>query len=165
MSFCVAWSNNPVIIHQILVNIGNICMILPYSFVNPHIDKIAPLSLFNFSLYKNYVTCYTPSSVYGGSIKDMCYTVEQKDLIAALIGTNILVRRLSSPLRDSFSRVYRNLENDNLLPEDLKLIASALELITPNSCQSCNKEGYRDMIEALTATQMMLTQFAQCPAE
>ena len=88
----------------------------------------------------------------------MCYTVEQKDLIAALIGTNILVRRLSSPLRDSFSRVYRNLENDNLLPEDLKLIASALELITPNSCQSCNKEGYRDMIEALTATQMMLAQ-------
>lgn len=88
----------------------------------------------------------------------MCYTVEQRDLIATLIGNNILVRRLSSPLRDSFSRVYRNPENDNLLPEDLKLIASALELITPNSCQSCNKEGYRDMIEALTATQMMLAQ-------
>ena len=88
----------------------------------------------------------------------MCYTVEQRDLIATLIGNNILVRRLSSPLRDSFSRVYRNLENDNLLHEDLKLIASALELITPNSCQSCNKEGYRDMIEALTATQMMLAQ-------
>lgn len=88
----------------------------------------------------------------------MCYTVEQRDLITTLIGNNILVRRLSSPLRDSFSRVYRNLENDNLLPEDLKLIASALELITPNSCQSCNKEGYRDMIEALTATQMMLAQ-------
>ena len=88
----------------------------------------------------------------------MCYTVEQKNLIGALIGTNILGRKLSSSLRDSFSRAYLNLENDKLLPEDLKLIASALELITPNSCQSCNKEGYRDMIEALTATQMMLSQ-------
>ena len=88
----------------------------------------------------------------------MCYTVEQKNLIGALIGTNILGRKLSSSLRDSFSRAYLNLENDKLLPEDLKLIASALELITPNSSQSCNKEGYRDMIEALTATQMMLAQ-------
>ena len=88
----------------------------------------------------------------------MCYTAEQKNLIGALIGTNIMGRRLSASLRDSFSRVYRNLENDRLLPEDLKLIASALELITPSSCQSCNKEGYRDMIEAIAATKMMIAQ-------
>ena len=85
----------------------------------------------------------------------MCYTAEQKNLISAMIGANFMGRNLSTSLRDSFSRAYRHLENDMLLPEDLKLIASALELITP---QSCSKEGYRDMIEAIAATHMMLAQ-------
>ncbi len=88
----------------------------------------------------------------------MCYTAEQKDLIGAVIGTNFMGRSLSSSLRESFSRAYRHLESDKLLPEDLRLIANALELITPNSCQTCSKEGYRDMISALAATQMMLAQ-------
>ena len=64
----------------------------------------------------------------------MCYTAEQKNLIEGVI------------------------DNDKLLPEDLRLIANVLELITPSSCQSCNKEGYRDMIEAIAATHMMLAQ-------
>ena len=88
----------------------------------------------------------------------MCYTAAQKNLIGAMIGANFMGRNLSASLRDSFSRAYRHLENDMLLPEDLKLIASALELITPQSCQSCSKEGYRDMIEAIAATHMMLAQ-------
>ena len=87
----------------------------------------------------------------------MCYTAEQKNLIEGVLDNNILGRKLSS-LRNSFSRAYRHLENDKLLPEDLRLIANALELITPSSCQSCNKEGYRDMIEAIAATHMMLAQ-------
>ena len=86
----------------------------------------------------------------------MCYTAEQKNLISAVIGANFMGRSLSSSLRESFSRAYRHLENDKLLPEDLRLISNALELITPSSCQSCSKEGYRDMIEAITATNMML---------
>lgn len=88
----------------------------------------------------------------------MCYTAEQKNLIEGVLDNNILGRKLSSSLRNSFSRAYRHLENDKLLPEDLRLIANVLELITPSSCQSCNKEGYRDMIEAIAATHMMLAQ-------
>ena len=91
----------------------------------------------------------------------MCYTAEQKNLIGALIGANFMGRNLSTSLRDSFLRAYSHLENDMLLPEDLKLIANALELITPQSCQSCSKEGYRDMIEAIAATRMMLSHATQ----
>ena len=88
----------------------------------------------------------------------MRYTAEQKDLIGAMIGANFMGRNLSPSLRSGFTRAYRNLENDELNSDDLRLIMSALELITPQSCQSCNMEGYRDMIDALTATRRMLTQ-------
>lgn len=88
----------------------------------------------------------------------MCYTTEQKNLIGALIGANIMGRKLPPALRSAFNRAYVDLENDQLSVEDLRLIASALDLITPQSCQTCSKEGYRDMIDVLTTTRMMLSQ-------
>ena len=88
----------------------------------------------------------------------MCYTAEQKNLIGAIIGADFMGRNLSPSLRSSFTQAYKDLENDELSSDDLRLIKSALELITPQSCQTCNMEGYRDMIDALTTTQRMLTQ-------
>lgn len=88
----------------------------------------------------------------------MCYTTEQKNLIGAMIGANFMGRSLSPDLRNSFNRAYADLEADALTARDLRLIKSALELITPQSCQSCSKEGYRDMIEALNATRRMLSE-------
>ena len=90
----------------------------------------------------------------------MCYTNEQKNLISAMIGVNFMARKLSPSLRDSFNQAYIALESDSLCEKDLRLIASALELLTPQSCQSCNKEGYRDMIEALGVTRRMLSETA-----
>ena len=86
----------------------------------------------------------------------MCYTAEQKDLIGAMIGANFMGRNLSPILRSRFIRAYRNLESCELNSDDFRLIINALEL--PQSCQSCSKEGYRDMVEVLTAAQRMLTQ-------
>lgn len=94
----------------------------------------------------------------------MCYTVEQKNLIGAMIGANIMGRTLSPALRDSFNRAYAALEADRLSKKDLRLIESALELLTPQSCQSCSKEGYRDMIEALAVTRRMLSEAAELSA-
>ena len=88
----------------------------------------------------------------------MCYTVEQKDLIGAMIGANFMGRNLSPVLRNGFIQAYRDLESDELSSDDLRLIKSALELITPQSCQSCSKEGYRDMVEVLAATRCMLAE-------
>ncbi len=88
----------------------------------------------------------------------MCYTAEQKDLIGAMIGANFMGRNLSPALRNSFIQAYRDLESDELSSDDLRLIKSALELITPQSCQSCSKEGYRDMVELLAATRCLLAQ-------
>lgn len=88
----------------------------------------------------------------------MCYTAEQKDLIGAMIGANFMGRNLSPSLRNGFIQAYRDLENNELNRDDLRLIKSALELITPQSCQTCNMEGYRDMIDVLTTTRMMLMQ-------
>ena len=87
----------------------------------------------------------------------MCYTREQKDLIGALIGAHFMGRNLSTSLRDSFNRAYANLQNDRLSVGDLQLIENALDLLTPQSCQTCNKEGYRDLIEVLTATRRMIS--------
>ena len=75
-----------------------------------------------------------------------------------MIGANFMGRSLSPDLRNSFNRAYADLEADALTARDLRLIKSALELITPQSCQSCSKEGYRDMIEALNATRRMLSE-------
>ena len=88
----------------------------------------------------------------------MCYTDEQRILIGAMIGANFMGRNLSPDLRDGFTRAYADLESKNLTTRDLRLIQGALELMTPRSCQSCNKEGYRDMIEALYATRRMLSE-------
>ena len=88
----------------------------------------------------------------------MCYTKEQKDLIGAMIGSHIMGRNISQSLRENFNRANAHLQEDRLNAGDLRLIASALDLLTPQSCQSCNKEGYRDLIEALTATRRMLAQ-------
>ena len=86
----------------------------------------------------------------------MCYTPEQKNLIGAMIGANFMGRNLSPALRSDFMRAYRDLENDELSSDDLRLIKNALELITPQSCQTCNMEGYRDMVELLATTRYML---------
>ena len=88
----------------------------------------------------------------------MCYTAEQKDLIGAMIGANFMGRNLSPTLRNSFNQAYRDLESDELSSDDLRLIKSALELITPQSCQTCSMEGYRDMVEVLAATRCMLAE-------
>ena len=88
----------------------------------------------------------------------MCYTAEQKDLIGAMIGANFMGRNLSPALRNSFIQAYRDLESDELSSDDLRLIKSALELITPQSCQTCSMEGYRDMVEVLAATRCMLAE-------
>lgn len=88
----------------------------------------------------------------------MCYTAEQRNLIGAMIGANFMGRNLAPDLRSSFIRAYRDLENDELSSDDLRLIMNALELMTPQSCQSCSMEGYRDLVEVLTATRRMLTQ-------
>ena len=88
----------------------------------------------------------------------MCYTAEQKNLIGAIIGANFMGRNLTPTLRSKFIRAYRNLESDELNSDDLRLIINAIELLTPQSCQTCSMEGYRDMVEVLTATRRMLTQ-------
>ena len=88
----------------------------------------------------------------------MRYTAEQKDLIGAMIGANFMGRNLSPSLRNGFIQAYRDLESDELSRDDLRLIKNALELITPQSCQTCSMEGYRDMIDVLTTTRRMLTQ-------
>ena len=87
----------------------------------------------------------------------MCYTAEQKDLIGAMIGANFMGRNLSPALRSGFIQAYKDLENDELSRDDLRLIKSALELITPQNCQTCSMEGYRDIVEVLTMTQAMLS--------
>ena len=84
----------------------------------------------------------------------MCYTDEQRILIGAMIGANFMGRNLSPDLRDGFTRAYADLESKNLTTRDLRLIQGALELMT----QSCSKEGYRDMIEALYVTRRMLSE-------
>ena len=95
----------------------------------------------------------------------MCYTNEQKNLIGAMIGANFMGRQLSPGLRDSFNHAYVALESNSLSAKDLRLIESALDLLTPQNCQTCNKEGYRDMIEALAATRRMLSEAtAKIPA-
>lgn len=86
----------------------------------------------------------------------MCYTAEQKDLIGGLIGSHIMGRNLSPALRESFAQVYAHLQADRLSAADLRRIQSALELFTPRTCPSCSKEGYRDLIEALMVTRLML---------
>lgn len=86
----------------------------------------------------------------------MGYTDEQKALISGVIGTQILGRMSSQSLRERFFAVHEHLLQGRLDHSDLKRIESALELVTPQSCQSCNKEGYRDLIETLMATRLML---------
>ena len=88
----------------------------------------------------------------------MCYTAEQKNLIGAMISANFMGRNLSPSLRSGFIQAYKDLESDDLSSDDLRLIKSALELITPQSCQSCSKEGYRDMVGVLAATRCMLAE-------
>ena len=88
----------------------------------------------------------------------VCYTTEQKDLIGAMIGAHFMGRNLSPSLRDSFTRAHAHLLSDQLSADDLRLIANAINLLTPQTCQTCNMEGYRDMIEVLTTTQRMLSQ-------
>lgn len=86
----------------------------------------------------------------------MSYTDEQKALISGVIGTQILERTRSEALRASFYAVHEHLHQGRLDRADLKRIESALELVTPHTCQTCNKEGYRELIEALMATRLML---------
>lgn len=86
----------------------------------------------------------------------MSYTDEQKALISGVIGTQILGRTRSEKLRESYFAVHRHLHEGRLDRDDLRRIESALELVTPQSCQSCSKEGYRDLIETLMATRLML---------
>lgn len=87
----------------------------------------------------------------------MSYTDDQKALISGLIGTQFMGRNLTESLRERFVTAFGHLQDDHLSTGDLSLIASALELMTPQSCPSCNKESYRDMIEALTVTRLMLS--------
>ena len=115
--------------------------------------------MYNFYIYKFYFDWYTTFCAKKRcGVLRMCYTKEQKDLIGALIGAHFMGRNLSQSLRDNFNKAYANLQSDRLSVGDLRLIASALDLITPQSCQTCNKEGYRDMIEALAVTRHMLSQ-------
>ena len=86
----------------------------------------------------------------------MGYTDEQKALISGVIGTQILGRISSEKLREKFFSVHEHLHQGELDRADLQRIESALELVTPQSCQSCSKEGYRELIEALMATRLML---------
>lgn len=86
----------------------------------------------------------------------MSYTEDQKALISGVIGTQILGRISSEKLRERFFAVHEHLHQGRLDRSDLQRIESALELVTPQNCQSCNKEGYRDLIEALMATRLML---------
>ena len=86
----------------------------------------------------------------------MCYTEEQKALISGLIGTQILGRAQSKTLRESFYTVHERLHKGELGYSDLRRIESALELVTPQSCESCNKEGYRDLVETLMVTRLMM---------
>ncbi len=86
----------------------------------------------------------------------MCYTEEQKAIISGVIGTQILGRTRSEKLRERFYVVHKHLHQGQLDHDDLQRIENALELVTPQSCQSCSKEGYRDLIEALMATRLML---------
>ena len=87
----------------------------------------------------------------------MCYTTEQKDLIEALIGAHFMGRNLSPALRAGFNRMNAHLHEDRLNAGDLQLIANALDLLTPQSCQTCNMEGYRDLIETLAVTRRMIS--------
>ena len=86
----------------------------------------------------------------------MCYTNEQKALIGGVIGSHFMGRNISQSLRDSFAQAYAHLQTDKLSAADLRRIESALAFLTPQTCPTCNKEGYRDMIEALMATRLML---------
>ena len=73
-----------------------------------------------------------------------------------MIGSHFMGRNISQGLRDSFAKAYSHLQTDKLDANDLRRIESALEFLTPLTCPICNKEGYRDMIEALMATRLML---------
>ena len=86
----------------------------------------------------------------------MCYTNEQKALIGGVTGSHFMGGNISQKLRDSFAQAYAHLQTDKLDAADLRRIESALAFLTPQTCPTCNKEGYRDMIEALMATRLML---------
>ena len=86
----------------------------------------------------------------------MIYTEEQIALISGVIGTQILTRARSERLRETFFSVHERLYRGQLDRADLLHIKNALELVTPSTCPVSSKEGYRDLVEALTTTKLML---------
>ena len=86
----------------------------------------------------------------------MSYTEEQKTLIGGVISVQVLGRHLSDSLRQLLSEVYAHLQTNQLSDRDLRVIASALELVTPQHCSDCAMEEYRDLIGALMVTRRMI---------
>lgn len=86
----------------------------------------------------------------------MVYTEEQIALISGVIGTQILIRTRSEKLRETFYSVHERLTRRQLDHADLMYIKNMLELVTPSTCQTSSKEGYRDLVEVLAATKLML---------
>lgn len=86
----------------------------------------------------------------------MSFTEQEKGIISGIIGAYFMGRNISQQLRESFIEVHTHLQSDSLNKHDLRRIKSALEFVTPQSCESCNKEGYRTLIETLMKTNLLL---------
>ena len=86
----------------------------------------------------------------------MSYTEEQKALIGGVISVQVLGRHLSDSLRQLLSEVYAHLQTNQLSGRDLRVIESALELVTPQRCPDCPMEEYRDLIGTLMVTRRIM---------
>ena len=86
----------------------------------------------------------------------MRYTEEQKALIGGVISVQVLGRHLSDSLRQLLSEVYAHLQANQLTDRDLRVIESALELVTPRQCSDGTMEEYRDLIGTLMVTRRMI---------
>lgn len=93
-------------------------------------------------------------------MKTMKYTEDQKTLIGGVLSVQVLGRHLPDPLRKLLAEVYEDLQSDRLNARDLRIIESALELVTPQRCAACSMDEYRDLIGALMATRRMMSRKA-----
>ena len=94
----------------------------------------------------------------------MRYTDAQKRYIDGLIRTQIAPETQSDSLRRALSEVCGRMMDDALNSSDLILISCALEMLTPRRPEDSDREEFREIIEALSATRAMLHEMEQAEA-
>lgn len=73
----------------------------------------------------------------------------QKHLITHLVTTRILPRTRSDSLQEQVVTALEHLADDKLTAGDAILLESAMELVVSETPENENKEGWRDLVEAL----------------